>query len=99
MKKGISTDTLTMINGMRDKTKASKGKTRERFKKPSGDYYRLDLVVRDTAKGENGRAVMLEDIKTDYRAYIDSVRGTDSITAYIHKLLDNDMKKHNKANK
>lgn len=64
------------------------------FKKPASDYYRLDLVKRQTVAKEKGKGnrVMIEDVDTDYREYLDSVRGRMSITAYIHALLDKDMK-------
>lgn len=68
------------------------------FKKPASDYYRLDLVKRQTVVKEKGKGnrVMIEDVDTDYREYLDSVRGTMSITAYIQALLDKDMKANKK---
>ena len=56
----------------------------------------MDLVVRESVPGAKGHNVMCEDIKADYKAYLDSVRGTMSITKYIHNLIEQDMKK-NKA--
>ncbi len=64
------------------------------FTKPSGDYYRLDLVKRKVVMGTNKHPQLTSDIDIDYKAYLDTVRGRDSITAYIHKLLDEDMKKN-----
>lgn len=68
------------------------------FKKPASDYYRLDLVKRQTVVKEKGKGnrVMIKDVDTDYREYLDSVRGTMSITAYIQALLDKDMKANKK---
>lgn len=64
------------------------------FKKPTTDYYRLDLVKRKTVAKQQGKGskVMIEDIETNYREYLDSVRGTMSITGYIQALIDKDMK-------
>lgn len=96
----IDNDTLSMLSGLGTKAKESFKETREKeknltpFKKPNSDYYRLDLVVRDNVPGAKGHNVMVKDIKTDYKAYLDSVRGTQSITKYIHGLIDQDMKKH-----
>ena len=94
----IDDDTLNMLNGVGSKVKESRAKQRTvtPFKKPNSDYYRLDLVVRESVPGSKGHNVMCEDIKADYKAYLDSVRGTMSITKYIHNLIEQDMKK-NKA--
>jgi len=96
----IDIDTLTMFDGLTEKVKESRNKERKQkpFTKPNSDYYRLDLIVRDTKPiGKGERNALVEDIKTDYRAYLDSVRGTQSITKYIHGLIDADMKKHKKT--
>lgn len=96
----IDNDTLDMFNELGSRVKQSRAKEhKEPFKKPTSDYYRLDLVVRDSVPGDKGHNVMIKDIKTDYRAYLDSVRGTQSITKYIHNLIDKDMARHNKASK
>lgn len=98
-KKTIDNDTLNMLNGLGSKAEQTFKETREKerkilpFKKPNSDYYRLDLVVRNNVPGAKGHNVMVEEIKTDYKAYLDSVRGNMSITKYIHKLIDSDMKR------
>lgn len=71
------------------------------FKKPNGDYYRLDLVVRDTVMGSKGHPVTCERIKTDYRAYLERRAHEEqtSISDYLHRLIDNDMKKHKPLNR
>ena len=91
----IDTDTLDVIDGLKNKVKESREKERSKqpFTKPSSDYYRLDLVLRETIPGSKGHPIMTEEIKTDYRAYINSVRGNMSITKYIHSLIDQDMKR------
>lgn len=92
----IDSDTLNMLNGVGNKVKESRQRQRavEPFKKPNSDYYRLDLVVRDSVPGTKGHNVMTENVKTNYKEYLDSVRGTMSITKYIHSLIEQDMKKH-----
>ena len=76
------------------KAKTEKQFTKAKFKKPASDYYRLDLITRQ----QDGHGKMIEDIKTDYKAYISTMARAEgmSITKYIHKLLDADMKKNNK---
>lgn len=92
----IDNDTLVQLNGVGGKVKESRQRKRAvtPFKKPNSDYYRLDLVVRNSVLNETtGHNVMVEDIKADYKAYLDSVRGTMSITKYIHNLIEQDMKR------
>lgn len=71
-------------------TKTAKTKP---FKKPNSDYYRLELITRETVDGK-----LTETIKTDYKDYLVKMAAVDSvsITKYIHKLIDNDMKKRKK---
>lgn len=66
------------------------------FKKPNGDYYRLDLIIRDTVMGNNGHPVTSETIKVNYKDYLEQRAHEErtSISDYLHKLIDNDMKKH-----
>lgn len=65
------------------------------FAKPNSDYYKLDLVVRNTVMNPKTKhAVTVESVKVDYREYINSVRGDKSITRYIQDLIEKDMKKH-----
>lgn len=105
LKKGVSLDsTMDMLSGMSDQVKESKKKLRNEtvsFKKPRGDYYSLDMVVRETVKGSKGHPVMTEEIKTNYKEYVSLMAGSEgiSITKYIHKLLDEDMKQHEKEYK
>lgn len=65
-----------------------------KFKKPNGDYYKLDLVVRDTVMGENKHLVTTETIKRDYKTYLQSVCGVDGMTKYIQNLIEQDAKKN-----
>lgn len=94
----IDNDTMQMLNGLGNKVKESRAKERSKapFTKPGSDYYRLDLIVRETIPGAKGHNILTEDIKTDYKAYLNSVRGTMSITKYIHNLIEQDMKKKQK---
>jgi len=66
------------------------------FKKPRGDYYNLDLVVRDTAMGSKGHLVLTEKIQKDYKRYLRLMASAEgiSITKYIHKLIDKDMEQN-----
>lgn len=84
----------------------------ETFKKPTGDYYRLDMVVRDTATIrkkvttrtgtiERNFEVTTEKVKADYMDYIKTMAAAEgiSITKYIHRLIDEDMAKNSKKYK
>jgi hypothetical protein len=99
-KKNNLDNTFNMLDGMTEQVKESKSKQRKAkaFKKPRGDYYNLDMVIRKTVKGSKGHPVLTEEIKTDYREYISLMAEQEniSITKYIHRLIDKDMKK-NKA--
>jgi len=66
------------------------------FKKPNSDYYRLDLIIRDTVMGAKGHPVMTEQVKTNYKEYLEQRAHEEhkSISDYIHSLIDEDMKKH-----
>lgn len=95
----IDDDAIQMLNGLGERVKESRKKERTEapFVKPSSDYYRLDLVTRKSVPGSNGHNVLSEEIKTDYKAYIHSVKGEMSITRYIQYLIEQDMQKHNKG--
>lgn len=95
-KSKIDFGAMDMLGELGGKVKQAREKEREKepFKKPRSDYYQLDLIVRDTEKGPKGHQIMTENIKCDYKAYINSVKGSMSITKYIHMLLDEDMKKN-----
>jgi len=91
----ISDDTLDMFNELGSRVKQNRNKEHKApFTKPTSDYYRLDLIVRESIPGAKGHNVMTEDIKVNYREYLDSVRGTQSITKYIHSLIDKDMQRN-----
>lgn len=65
-----------------------------KFTKPNGDYYKLDLVLRDTVMGTNKHMITTETIKRDYKTYLKQVsaeQGT-TITKYIHDLIEQDAK-------
>lgn len=99
MKKNLDiNNTMSMLEGMQEQTRTSRKKQRETkpFKKPSADYYNLDMVVRKTVKGPKGHPVLSEEIKTDYKDYIMTMASDEnmSITKYLHRLIDQDMKKH-----
>lgn len=71
-----------------------------KFNKPNGDYYKLDLIVRETilvtdanAKNYN-RKVTTENIVRDYKAYLKSVCGNEGMGKYIHGLIEKDAKKN-----
>jgi hypothetical protein len=63
------------------------------FKKPSSDYYRLDLVTRGLNNGK-----MTETIKMNYKEYLRKMAAAEgvSVTKYIHNLIEKDMKKNKK---
>lgn len=101
-------DALGAMDGMEEKSqKAFKTKKAVSFKKPRGDYYSLDLVVRDTVetqieyKTKGGRTVarsimvQTEGIKRNYKEYLERRAGEErtSITKYIHSLIEEDMRK------
>lgn len=69
---------------------AKPGKT---FKKPSGDYYRLDLIQRGLKNGK-----LTENIEVNYKEYLSKMAAAEgvSIAKYIHGLIDEDMKKKSK---
>lgn len=101
---------LTIDNSTEDLFAALPGKAKsdlhkqrepEPFKKPTGDYYRLDMVVRDTIKGKKGHPVITEKVLADYKDYVNTMAGAEhiSITKYIHRLIDEDMAKNSKKYK
>lgn len=101
--KGLD-NTFNSISGISDhvkKTKAKQRVSKEPFKKPRGDYYNLDLVVRDTELGAKGHQVMTEAIKTNYKEYLSVMASAEglSMTKYIHKLIDEDMERNSKKYK
>lgn len=67
------------------------------FKKPASDYYRLDVVVRKTAKTDRGYNVVREDIDKDYRKYLKMIshKNETTIAKYLQKLIEEDAKAHN----
>lgn len=70
------------------------------FKKPAGDYYRLDVVKRKTVKTDRGYTVMIEDIETDYRGFIEEMREkNESACQYIHRLIEKEMDRVRTENK
>lgn len=93
-------NTFDMLDGMTDHVKESQKKQRgpKPFKKPRGDYYNLDMIIRKTAAGSKGHPVLTEEIKTNYKEYVSVMAEAEniSITKYIHRLIDKDMKR-NKA--
>ena len=97
----VDDSTLSMFDGISEQVKTSKQKQREPekppFKKPVGDYYRLDMIVRETRTGTKGHPVITEDIKTNYKDYVATMAGAEgiSITKYIHRLIDQDMEINN----
>ena len=66
------------------------------FKKPLGDFYNLDLVIRDTAMGSKGHPVLTEKIQKDYKCYLRTMASAEgiSIAKYIHRLIDKDMEQN-----
>lgn len=90
--------TFDMLSGMTEQVKESKHKQREAkpFKKPRGDYYNLDMIIRKTMPGTKGHPVLTEEIKTNYKEYVSVMAEAEniSITKYIHRLIDKDMKKN-----
>ena len=66
------------------------------FKKPLGDFYNLDLVIRDTAMGSKGHPVLTDTIRKDYKCYLRIMASAEgiSIAKYIHKLIDKDMEEN-----
>lgn len=96
-------DALNMISGMSKRVKESRSKERQAptFKKPSSDYYNLDMVVRDTVMGTKGHPIITEGIRTNYKEYIRTMAGIEgiSITKYIHNLIDADMMQNEKKYK
>lgn len=104
--------TFDMMDGLGNQVKEIKKKERaadpepkkpepEPFKKPPGDYYRLDMVVRDTIKGRNNHPVTTEKILADYKDYVSTMAAAEriSITKYIHRLIDEDMAKNSRKYK
>lgn len=93
-------NTFDMLDGMSEQVKESQKKQRgpKPFKKPRGDYYNLDMIIRKTAAGSKGHPVLTEEIKTNYKEYVSVMAEAEniSITKYIHRLIDKDMKR-NKA--
>lgn len=106
-------NTFDMMAGLSSQVKEIKQKQRKEdperkkaaelkpFNKPSGDYYRLDMVVRDTIKGANNHPITTEAIKVDYKDYISTMAAAErvSITKYIHRLIDEDMEKNKRRYK
>lgn len=106
----ISDDITNMFSGMSKKSyeKASKERGLQAYKKPSSDYYRLDLIVRDTIETtkqytrENGKVIsrpipiQSDKILKDYKSYLTkrAKEESTSITKYLHRLIDADMKKN-----
>lgn len=98
LKKNLNlADTMTMLNGLSDQVKTTKQKQRgpeaKPFKKPRGDYYNLDMIIRETIPGPKGHPILTDKIKVDYKEYIQAMAAGEglSITKYIHKLIDQDM--------
>lgn len=101
LKKNLNLDnTMEMITGLSEQVKESKQKQRKEdpkpFKKPRGDYYNLDMIVRETAPGSKGHPILTEAIRVNYKDYVAAMAAGEglSITKYIHKLLDEDMEKN-----
>lgn len=84
--------------GLQDKAQSTTAKqfSATAFKKPNSDYYRLDLVVRDTVTNGKSKPKMVESIKVNYKEYLTIMSGYEgvSITKYIQGLIDADMKKN-----
>lgn len=98
----IDNDTLAMFSELGNRVKQSRAKEhQEQFKKPTSDYYRLDLVVRDTAMGSKGHPIMTKDIKKDYKEYLSIMSKAEgiSMTKYLHKLIEEDMQSKEKQYK
>ena len=97
-KKNNLDNTFNMLDGMTEQVKESKSKQRKAkaFKKPRGDYYNLDMIIRKTMPGTKGHPVLTEEIKTNYKEYVSVMAEAEniSITKYIHRLIDKDMKKN-----
>lgn len=94
---GLATQSKAKFDNDIEESKRRKQAEVMPFKKPNSDYYSLDLVVRETRLNpKTNHNVMTEEIKTDYREYLNRVRGSQSITKYIHGLIDADMKRKNK---
>lgn len=98
LKKNLNLDnTMNMLSGLSEQVKETKQKQREPekkpFKKPRGDYYNLDMIVRETIPGPKGHPIITEGIKVNYKDYIQAMAAGEglSITKYIHKLIDEDM--------
>lgn len=91
---------LDILDGISDQVKESKQKQRQPqaqpFKKPRGDYYNLDMIVRDSMPGSKGHPVMTEAIKINYKEYVSLMAASEglSMTKYIHRLIDEDMEKN-----
>lgn len=122
-KKKLGSDNIfDMLDESSEQVKESKQKQREilkhqepeikPFKKPGSDYYRLDMVVRDTKQSkvsyelngkriETTKPISTEDIVKDYKSYVSTMAAAEgiSITKYIHRLIDNDMELNSKKYK
>lgn len=107
----INDDDVAMVTALQSKVKSSreekrKEETPKAFKKPTTDYIRLDLIVRDTVKskvayitkeGKNvERPIMIqtERVKVDYKEYVYTMAKLNGVSAteYIQNLIDEDMK-------
>jgi hypothetical protein len=92
----IKIDTLNWEAWDLYKNQAKEPKTCNYFSKPNGDYYHLDLVIRKTKRGPLNHPVITPEIKVNYKEYITvmaDIYGM-SITKYLHKLIEEDMKKN-----
>ena len=74
LKKNLNLDdTMDLITGLSEQVKETKQKQRapevKAFKKPRGDYYNLDMIVRETAPGPKGHPILTEGIKVNYKDY------------------------------
>lgn len=106
----LSSDIMDTMNGLTKKAQelASKDRKFVEFKKPTTDYYKLDLIIRKTRQTttrytrKNGQVIIrpilmqCEDIEKNYRAYLDERAKVNGVTIseYIHNLLDEDMRKN-----
>lgn len=81
----------TVKGTMEKMVKPTKAKA---YTKPNSDYHRLDLIKRKKIMGNNSKPIMTEAIETDYKAYINKVKGSRSVTAYIQDLIEADMEQN-----
>lgn len=109
-------DSSSYLANAKDVVKQARKSERETpksFKKPTSDYYRLDLVVRGTkaekttyTTKKGTKVITPVDIQTetivkDYKSYLSDMAQADgiSLTKYIHKLIDADMELNEKKYK